>query len=216
MFTGLIEDLGRIRSMRRTGNALRVEITTSLPLDTIRLGDSIAVNGACLTATDLGSDWFAADASSETVERTALSGLRAGSPVHLERALQWGGRLDGHIVQGHVDGVGQVVRNQLDNGSWQIWIRPPAALLPEICEKGSIAVDGVSLTVNELRGDMFRLTVVPFTTTRTRVHEYRVGDAVNVETDILGKYVRRLLDARPAQSGPAASLPDLLTRYGYT
>ncbi len=218
MFTGLIEDLGTVRSLRRSGNDVRIELSTSLPLQEVVLGDSIAVNGICLTAVELGGDWFAADASSETLKASALGTLRPGARVHLERALKLGGRLDGHIVQGHVDGVGEVVSNRQDGSAWQLWVRPAAELLPEICPKGSIAVDGVSLTVNELTADAFRLTLVPFTATKTRLHLYRPGDRVNIETDILGKYVRRLLSTTPASPDGRASsggMAELLSRYGY-
>lgn len=212
MFTGLIEDRGRVVSSRRTGSDIRLELRTALPTAEIRLGDSIAVNGVCLTATATTADTFSADVSVETVERTALSGLQPGSPVHLERAVKVGDRLDGHIVQGHVDAVGTVVRNERDGKSWQLWIDVPPAIHPEICEKGSIAVDGVSLTVNELTPNGFRLTIVPFTSDKTMLAEYRAGRSVNIETDVIGKYVRRLLQGSAPRVGPVESM---LQRFGY-
>jgi riboflavin synthase len=218
MFTGLIEDLGTVRTLRRSGKDVRIELSTSISIREVVLGDSIAVNGVCLTATELGQDWFAADASAETLASSSLGTLRPGSKVHLERALKLGGRLDGHIVQGHVDGTGEVISNRLDGAAWQLWIRAASALVPEICAKGSIAVDGVSLTVNELNADAFRLTIVPFTTTKTRLHLYRPGDIVNIETDILGKYVRRLLLNTGAPSegaAPTGGMEQLLSRFGY-
>jgi riboflavin synthase len=212
MFTGLVEDKGRIVSSRRTGDDIRLEVQTALPLHEVKLGDSIAVNGCCLTATALGRGTFSADASVETVQRTSLGALRQGSEVHLERAMRLSDRLDGHIVQGHVDGLGTVVRNERDGRAWQLWIDVPPALHRDLCDKGSVAVDGVSLTINELTATGFRLTIVPFSSEKTLLAGYARGQVVNIETDIIGKYVRRLMQGAGSSEGPVESM---LKRYGY-
>lgn len=212
MFTGLIEDIGTIRRLVRAGQDVHLEVDTSLPLDEVRLGDSIAVNGACLTVKSIGGGAFGADVSSETLARTGLGGLGAGARVHLERALRPVDRIGGHLVQGHVDGVGTVVEVRRGSGAWDLWVSLPSELLPEVVEKGSIALDGVSLTVNALDGDRIRLTIVPHTTEQTCLGTWSTGYRMNVETDILGKYVRRQLECRATDPG----LRKLLVDYGYT
>lgn len=205
MFTGLIEDIGTVRRLSPLPRGARLEVATHLPLHEVKVGDSIAVMGACLTVTELrGEGVFGVDVSGESLDRTRLGGLRPGDRVHLERALRANGRLDGHIVQGHVDGLGEVVRNERDGLAWQLVVRAPVALWPELCEKGSVAVDGVSLTVNELLPpDAFRLTLVPHSATATLLAGYPVGRAVHLETDVLAKYVRRMLSVQGSMHAPA-------------
>lgn len=210
MFTGLIEDIGTLEKKTPTGVDVTVEVRTSLPLSEVSLGDSIAVNGACLTVTSMGGASFTADASSETMRLTALGSVRPGERVHLERALRVGDRLGGHFVQGHVDGTGRIARSARAGRSWDIWIDVGADLLCEIVPKGSITVDGVSLTVNELSSSGFRLTIVPHTEAETLLAEYRPGRLVNIETDVIGKYVRRLLGLG------TDDVSDVLKRFGYT
>jgi riboflavin synthase len=216
MFTGLIEDIGTL--VERTVGAVdaRVAFQTHLPLDEVRLGDSIAVQGACLTVTALRSTQFTADASAETLRRTTLGHLKIGSSVHLERALTLQKRLDGHIVQGHVDGTGRVVSSRAVGRAVELRVQVPPPLLPEVAEKGSIAVDGVSLTVNGLENDQMVLVLVPHTLQGTLLGRLRSGDSVNLETDVLAKYVRRMMPFLSQQTdAPDGRLATLLHKYGY-
>lgn len=209
MFTGLIEDIGTLRKRTPHGDDVTLEIATSIPIDQVELGESIAVNGACLTVTSFGDGAFGVDASTETVRLTSLGGLKVGDRVHLERALSVSGRLGGHIVQGHVDGTGRLVRRTPSGRSWDLWVDVPEALRVELVPKGSVTVDGVSLTVNEVTATGFRLTIIPHTEERTLLIERPIGSVVNIETDILGKYVRRFLGLDEGRVG------DLLQRFGY-
>lgn len=225
MFSGIIEDVGTLLSVRPRGRGRTLVIRTALPLGPgpgqaepgrrVKLGDSIAVMGACLTveamqpAGDAGGT-FEVAAGAETLERTTLGQRRPGDRLHLERALRLGDRLDGHIVAGHVDGVGHVRSIDEQAESWVLWIELPAALSRYVAEKGSICVDGISLTVNELGGTAaqpgLRVNIIPFTATQTAVARYSAGQPVNLEVDLLARYVERLLGAagggtdRPAQA----------------
>jgi riboflavin synthase len=210
MFTGLIEDVGTIVRKTRSGVDVTLEVSTNLPLDEFVLGESIAVNGVCLTVTSKPGTSFTADASSETMRLTGLGQLEAGSRIHLERALRVGDRLGGHFVQGHVDGTGRIARSSKSGRAWEVWIDMEERLLREVVPKGSITVDGVSLTVNELSDSGFRLTIVPHTETATLLTEYRPGHRVNIETDVIGKYVRHLLGLG------GDGVADVLKRFGYT
>lgn len=210
MFTGLIEDIGTVLRKTRSGVDVTLELGTNLPLEDVVLGESIAVNGCCLTVTSMSDSSFTADASSETMRLTGLGQLEAGSRVHLERALRVGDRLGGHFVQGHVDGTGRVARTSRSGRAWEIWIDMEERLLREVVPKGSITVDGVSLTVNELSDSGFRLTIVPHTETATLLTEYRPGHKVNIETDVIGKYVRRLLGLG------GDGVAEVLKQFGYT
>jgi riboflavin synthase len=210
MFTGLVEDTGTVVAVAPRGAGKSLAIRTRIPLDEVRIGDSIAVNGACLTAEHCEGDVFTALAGRETVSRTTLGGLRAGETVHLERALKLGDRLGGHLVQGHVDGVG-AVRRSVDAGeSWILWVSLPDALSRYVAEKGSLCVDGVSLTVNELAEGAVRLNLVPHTAAATRLVGLKAGALVNLEVDIVAKYVERLL------GGDRRALDvDTLRKWGY-
>lgn len=213
MFTGLVEDIGTLRSRQRHGDEERLEITTTLSTDDFTLGESIAVNGVCLTVTSITSDSFTADASSETMRVTSLGEVKIGGGVHLERAMPVDGRLGGHIVQGHVDGVGRIERIVKDGKSWQVFIEIPAPQRPEVVPKGSIAIDGVSLTVNELTPNGCRVTIIPFTGDETLLIKKRAGERVNIETDIIGKYVRHLMNF--SDTPHASGMKALLERAGY-
>lgn len=203
MFTGLVEELGRVRAVISHATGARLEIEASTVLTDAAPGASIAVNGVCLTVVDLGPGWpgargrprawFAADAVEETLRRTCLGALRPGDPVNLERPVRLSDRLAGHLVQGHVDGVGEVrERTPLADGSTRVGISAPKALLRYVVEKGSIAVDGVSLTVAGVDGDGFDFALIPHTATVTTLGPKGVGAPVNLEVDLVAKYVERL------------------------
>ncbi len=194
MFTGIIEAVGQIQSMQPRGGDVRLYVkTTGLDLGDVKLGDSIAVNGVCLTAVELPGDGFWADVSQETIRRTALSRLKEGSRVNLEKALTPSSRLGGHLVSGHVDGVGKVLSLKEDARSWHFRIEAPAALARYIAEKGSITVDGTSLTVNAVDGAVFDLNIVPHTMQETVMGDYQAGSPVNLEVDLIARYLERLL-----------------------
>lgn len=198
MFTGLIADLGCVESVQRDADGATLRISTKLAGE-LGEGDSIAVNGVCLTATRvLGDRAFEAQAMYETLQRSTLGELDVGAPVNLELALRADGRLGGHIVQGHVDGVARVVDVREDGFSRVLALALDAELLPYVVEKGSIALNGVSLTVSALRGDDIEVSLIPETLQRTTLGRAAAGDHVNVEADILAKHVARLLDARVA------------------
>ena len=193
MFTGIIEAVGQIQSMQPQGGDVRLYVRTGkLDLGDVKLGDSIAVNGVCLTAIELPGDGFWADVSQETIRRTALASLKPGSRVNLEKALTPTTRLGGHLVSGHVDGVGKVLSLHQDARSWHFRVEAPAELAKYIAEKGSITVDGTSLTVVNCDREVFEVTVIPFTRDNTVIGTRRVEDAVNLEVDIVAKYVERL------------------------
>jgi riboflavin synthase len=194
MFTGIIEAVGQIQSMQPRGGDVRLYVKTAgLDLGDVKLGDSIAVNGVCLTAVELPGDGFWADVSQETIRRTALSRLKDGSQVNLEKALTPSSRLGGHLVSGHVDGVGKVLSLEEDARSWHFRIEAPAELARYIAEKGSITVDGISLTVNSVDGAVFDLNIVPHTMQQTVMGEYQPGSPVNLEVDLIARYLERLL-----------------------
>ena len=195
MFTGLVEGVGRVTAIDRSDAGARVRIETSL-VGELRTGDSIAVNGVCLSATELEDGAFAADAMNETLSRTSLGDLAPGAAVNLELPLRAGDRLGGHMVQGHVDGVGAIVEVTEDGFARRIRIEAPPALLRYVIEKGSIAVDGVSLTVVDLNGRSFTVSLIPETLQRTNLGRAGAGDRVNLEVDVLAKYVERLIGAR--------------------
>jgi riboflavin synthase len=192
VFTGLIQDLGTVR--RVSGAAPKtLEIATALPAASFKLGESIALNGVCLTVVKVGEGFFAVEAGAETLAITTIDEWAVGRRVHLERALALGDRLGGHLVLGHVDGVGGVVESMAEQGGWLLKIDAPPAVLPFLLSKGSVAVDGVSLTVNRVRDTFFWVFLIPETLKRTALGDLRSGSDVNLEADILGKYVARLL-----------------------
>jgi len=215
MFTGIIQSIGKIVKLEPKGGDCRLTIETGkLPLGGAALGDSIAVSGVCLTAVELGADRFTADVSRETLSRTILGNLKPGSRVNLELALTPTTRLGGHIVSGHVDGVGEVVKRSADARSVRFVIEAPAQLAKYIAEKGSICVDGVSLTVNGVDGRRFDLNIVPHTLTETTIEEYQPGRQVNLEVDLLARYLERLmLGEKAACSGNVTE--ELLASAGF-
>jgi riboflavin synthase len=194
VFTGLIADLGAVLALERDGDGATLRVGTELASE-LRVGDSIAVNGVCLTATRVDAGEFEAQAIRETLERSTLGGLSPGDPVNLELALRADGRLGGHIVQGHVDGVGTVAEVREEGFSRVVGIESDSALWPYVVEKGSVAVDGVSLTVSALRERGFEVSLIPETLARTTLGRAEIGRAVNLEADILAKHVQRLMEA---------------------
>ena len=194
MFTGLVEELGRVRAVVPNATGARQEIEATTVLDDATLGSSIAVNGCCLTVVDLGDGFWAADAVEETLARTSLGALAPGDPVNLERPVRLSDRLGGHLVQGHVDGVGRIrERTPLPDGSTRVGIEAPRHLLRYVVEKGSIAVDGVSLTVAGTDDAGFDFALIPHTATVTTLGCKEAGDPVNLEVDLVAKYIERLV-----------------------
>jgi riboflavin synthase len=203
VFTGIIEELGRVRRIERREGGARLEISAETVLDDARVGDSIAVNGCCLTVVETGDGWWAADAVIETLDRTALGVLERDDPVNLERPLRLSDHLGGHLVQGHVDAVGRVATRQpLADGSTRIAFSAPADVLRYVVEKGSIAVDGISLTITGAGDESFDVAVIPHTLAVTTLGHKNEGAAVNLEADLIAKYVERLLvpDSRQGTS----------------
>jgi len=216
MFTGIIQAIGRIAQIESKGGDCRLTVAAGkLPLAGVVLGDSIAVSGVCLTAVELGRQQFGADVSRETLSRTTLGDLKPGSAVNLELALTPTTRLGGHIVSGHVDGVGQVVERRADARSMRLIIEAPAGLAKYIAEKGSICVDGVSLTVNGVDGRRFDLNIVPHTLAETTLDEFQPGRKVNLEVDILARYLERLMLGERAAESTGGVTRELLEKSGF-
>jgi riboflavin synthase len=196
MFTGIVQTLGRVRRIEPVRGGARIEIACGLR--GLAIGESIAMSGACMTVVAKGRGRFAVDVSPESLRRTALGSLRRGAPVNLERALTLSDRLGGHLVQGHVDAVGKVVVIAPEANAWIYTFEAPAGVARYLVPKGSVAVDGVSLTVARLRGRRFDVAVIPHTARRTTLGERKPGDPVNLEADVLAKYVEKLLAGRLA------------------
>lgn len=192
MFTGLVEEIGRVNGVTARGPGSRIEISAATVTQGLKLGDSIAVNGACLTAVAIGPHDFAVDCVAETLRRTALGEIQAGAEVNLERAMCLGDRLGGHLVQGHVDGVGEITGCIPEGEGYRLRISVPAELMTFVVEKGSIAIDGVSLTVAERHTDAVTIALIPHTTANTTLGPRRVGTLSNLEVDLVAKYVAQL------------------------
>jgi riboflavin synthase len=213
MFTGITEHVGKIESLAHAenGGRLRVSLAGARVLaKEMKLGDSISVNGCCLTVVEFEKNQFAADLSGETLRRTAFGEKKSGDPVNLERSLAANARLGGHFVQGHVDGVGRVTRLVPEGENWWLSVRVPEDLRRYVAEKGSIAVDGISLTVARWQDGVADIAVIPFTYEHTNVHAVTVNDAVNIETDILAKYVEGLLAARNTRATSRLTVSELI------
>lgn len=213
MFTGIVEEIGVIRQIRRGAYSSVLTIGADTVLSDLKIGDSVAVNGVCLTATSLGSDSFTADVMHETLRRSSLGSLAPGSRVNLERAMAANGRFGGHIVSGHIDGMGQILALRDEGNAVWITIAAPPELLRGIVEKGSVAIDGVSLTVAAVTDQDFSVSIIPHTGGQTALLHRRPGEQVNLETDIIGKYVFRLLAPERAPKGGITR--EFLTEYGF-
>ncbi|HKL27162.1 MAG TPA: riboflavin synthase [Desulfuromonadales bacterium] len=215
MFTGLIEDLGSVDSLQRGARQCSLTVATGLPTKELQKGESIAVNGVCLTVTRFGDGRFTADVSPETLEVTTLGKLQRGSRVNLERALRLSDRLGGHLVTGHVDSLAHIVERSRDANAWRFHFQldnPTVAAL--LVAKGSVAVDGISLTVNTVSGRAFSVAIIPHTLEATTLVDRQVGEVVNIETDLIGKYVARLLKA-DNQAEKTGITTDILAKHGF-
>jgi riboflavin synthase len=193
MFTGIVENKGLIKAINTVGSGLVLTVSTSFDLSNDKVGDSIAVNGICLTATGIIGNDFTADVSAETASRTNLAELSTGASINIERALKVGDRFGGHIVTGHIDGVARLLKMETRGESYYMEIGAEPKLIKYIVEKGSIAIDGISLTVNSVGKDYFSLNIIPLTLKKTTLGLKKVGDKLNIETDIIGKYVEKLV-----------------------
>ena len=216
MFTGIILAIGNIAAIERRAGDCRIKINTGkLSLDDVALGDSIAVNGVCLTAVELGAHYFCADVSNETLSKTLINTLLVGAPVNLELALTLTTRMGGHIVSGHVDGVGQVVEKKADGRSFCFKIKAPDQLAKYIAQKGSICINGISLTVNEVSGATFNVNIVPHTLAETTLGTATAGTFVNLEVDMLARYMERLMQGEAAAYDQGGVTIDLLQKSGF-
>lgn len=214
MFTGLIETIGTVARLEQGGTAAKLRVAATFSNDDVALGDSIAVNGVCLTVTDMSGGAFSFDVSPETVQRTSLRKLTVGSLVNLERALRVGSRLGGHLVTGHVDCLATIVERRELSGNHFFRLQMPDSSLRHVVAKGSVTIDGISLTVNEVVPDGFTINIIPHTASHTTMQHRRPGDQVNIETDIIGKYVERLLQ-RGADRPEEGKLAELLAQSGF-
>ncbi|MBQ0056476.1 MAG: riboflavin synthase [Bacteroidales bacterium] len=194
MFTGIIEEVGRIRSMVRGARSITIEVDAQKVTQGTRVGDSISTNGVCLTVTSLTPNGFTADIMPETLQRTSFEALQPGSRVNLERAMALGDRFGGHIVSGHIDGTGRVQSRRLDDNALWLTVRCDSQLLRYVVMKGSIAIQGVSLTVAKVDAQSFSVSLIPHTQGATTLHDLRIGDIVNLETDVIAKYTEKLVN----------------------
>lgn len=214
MFTGIIEEVGTVKAVKRSGTSSFIEIQAKKVLEDVHLGDSIAVNGVCLTVTHCDGSIFRADVMNETLSRSSLGSLTTGSLVNLERAMAADGRFGGHIVSGHIDGTGTV--SDIRNDGIAVWytITAPPELLRYIVEKGSIAIDGISLTVAKVTDTSFSVSIIPHTAAQTILGTKKTGDMVNLENDIIGKYVEKLM--KPAEAAPQSGITmEFLAKNGF-
>ncbi len=215
MFTGLVQDVGRLESIQRRGSGATLKISTAMDWRDFQEGESIAVEGACLTVTSFGEGFFWVDCSPETLERTTLGKLKVGSPLHLERALRLSDRLGGHLLTGHIDGVGKIKEVKKVDNSLYIELFIPKNLMKYIVEKGSIAIDGVSLTVNKLFTYGISLMIIPHTLEKTHIDHYTPGREVNLEVDILAKYVERIALFQREEKKESKIDEEFLKKYGF-
>ena len=214
MFTGIIEEIGTVRRIERGAAGARLTIGAKAVLEGTKIGDSIATNGVCLTVVSMTTDSFSADVMAESLRRSGLGQLQSGSPVNLERAMPADGRFGGHIVSGHIDGTGTVAAlRREDNAVW-VTVHAAPSLLRYIVEKGSIAIDGVSLTVAAVDTDGFSVSIIPHTGAQTILLGKRLGDTVNLECDVIGKYVEKLLGPHQEKSGSGITM-DFLAQNGF-
>ena len=217
MFTGIIESVRQVQSLQSVGGDIRLRIQTNLDMSDVHLGDSIATNGICLTVIEWGDDWYAADVSRESLNRTTLAHWKVGQAVNVEKAMLPTTRFGGHIVSGHVDAVGEITVVREDARSLYFEVTAPAEIARYLAEKGSVTVDGISLTINHLRGRVLSLNLIPHTAERTNIGTWKTGAKVNLEVDVLARYIERLLlGDKAAESTPQSSISmDFLAQNGF-
>lgn len=215
MFTGIVEELGKIKSISLSGSSGKLSVQAKKVLEGTKIGDSIAVNGICLTVTAMSSDSFTADVMAETIRRSSLKGCGPGELVNLERAMAADGRFGGHMVAGHIDGIGVVTSLEKEENAVWVTIKTSSEILKYIIEKGSIAIDGISLTVAYVYEECFKVSVIPHTGEETTLLKKRNGDIVNLENDLVGKYVEKLLFYRGKEEQGSALSMDMLKEYGF-
>ena len=215
MFTGIIEEIGKVTQIQKGTHSAILQIQAKIVLEQLKIGDSVAVNGVCLTVTSISSHSFTADVMQETLNRSALSALTCGSSVNLERAMPANGRFDGHIVAGHVDGVGKIMQIRRDDNAVWFTIQANSSIMHYIVEKGSIAIDGISLTVASLSADSFCVSIIPHTAKVTTLGMRKIGDTVNLENDIIGKYVEKFLMPTAPTSQKNTFTREWLLQHGY-
>jgi riboflavin synthase len=210
MFTGIVEAVGRLEAIDRSATGGRVRVRAGALAETLAISVSVAVNGCCLTVVERHGETFSADLSSETLRLTSFGEMKIGARVNLERPLRAGQELGGHFVQGHVDGAGRITRLEAEGENWWLGVRVPDDLARYVASKGSIAIDGISLTVAGLRDGVVEAAIIPYTYAQTNLAGAAVGDAVNLECDVLTKYVERLLEARRENSGGSLTVERLI------
>jgi riboflavin synthase len=217
MFTGLVEGIGKVKELSRFGEDLSLAILPLFDMSDLKIGDSVSVDGVCLTVTRVNQGSFQLDVSAETISRSTLSRIKVGHEVNLERALVLSDRLGGHLVSGHVDGVGRILKKEQKQRSWVLRFGIEKNLLKYVIEKGSVAVDGISLTVNRCDDQSFEVNVIPQTGKETGILKKKVGDPVNIETDLIGKYVEKLLfkSDEPHSRKPSLIDEKLLRKHGF-
>lgn len=215
MFTGIIEEVGTVKSIQKGAVSSFIQINADTVLSDAHIGDSIAVNGVCLTVTDLTGNYFQADVMNETLSRSSLGSLKNGSPVNLERAMSAQGRFGGHIVSGHIDGTGVISSVKHDGIALWYTINTDSEILRYIVEKGSIAIDGISLTVAKVTANDFSVSIIPHTAAQTVLNSKKTGDTVNLENDIIGKYVEKFLNPDEKKSEKSRITMDFLAKNGF-
>lgn len=215
MFTGIVEELGKIMSVKKGAESCQLEISASKVLENTKIGDSIAVNGICLTVTSLSASSFSADVMAETLRRTSLSSLKSGSFVNLERAMSADGRFGGHIVSGHIDGTGIIKEFKNEGNAVWVTVNADMNILKYIVEKGSVAIDGISLTVADVSDSFFKVSIIPHTQNETTLIMKKTGDKVNLECDVIAKYVEKMLFTRDNISSKKGITMDFLYENGF-
>ncbi|HCG9256485.1 TPA: riboflavin synthase [Vibrio parahaemolyticus] len=216
MFTGIVEAVGKLTAITPKGEDITVTVEVGkLDMSDVKLGDSIATNGVCLTVIDFGSNYYSADLSLETLKKTGFANYQVGEKVNLEKAMLPTTRFGGHIVSGHVDGVGEIVERNQVGRAIEFWVAMPAEISKYVVEKGSITVDGISLTVNDLRKNAFKLTIVPHTCEETTIDQFQVGRKVNLEVDVLARYMERLLQGQQEEQPESRITMDFLQQNGF-
>lgn len=215
MFTGIVEELGVIKSVRRGADSARLMIDAARVIEGSRVGDSIMVNGVCLTSVYFGERTFIADVMAETLDKSNLGKLKTGDRVNLERALRLGDRLGGHIVSGHIDGVGTITSREKHDIATLITIRAPEAVMRYIIKKGSVAIDGISLTVVDFAADSFQVSLIPHTARETTLGFKKNGDTVNLEGDIIGKYIERMMNFQGSKENDSGLNMGFLAEHGF-